>query len=228
MPCGKDTLVVNKKPFDQKRITKFSKDVLKGNIFGFAQVDIEVPDGLYDKSGEVSPLFVVQEIPDCDIPEEMKIYKEKPGRKTVKETKKLLGVMKAKKMLLYTPLIEWYLQHGLRLTAVHQLIEYEPGMPFSWFPEEVANARREADKDPLKKQLGDVAKLKGNSFYGKMIEDLGHHKRTRFTPEEKSVDKALRSPFFNNLEEIGGAYEIKEFKRTVTIKRPYQCGIAVC
>ena len=76
----------------------------------------------------------------------MKIYKEKIGRKTVKGTKKFLGVMKAKKILLYKPLIEWYLQHGLRLTAVHQLIEYEPGMPFSWFPEEVANARRETDK----------------------------------------------------------------------------------
>ena len=44
-------------------------------------------------------------------------------------------------------------------------------MAFSWFPEEVANARREADKDPLEKQLGDVAKRKGNSLYGKMIED---------------------------------------------------------
>ena len=36
MPCGKDTLVVNKKPFDQKRIAKFSKDVLKGKFLGFA------------------------------------------------------------------------------------------------------------------------------------------------------------------------------------------------
>ena len=62
--------------------------------------------------------------------------------------------MKAKKILLYKPLIEWYLRHGLRLTAVHQLIKYEPGMPFSWFPEEVANARCEADKDPLKKTNG--------------------------------------------------------------------------
>ena len=53
---------------------------------------------------------------------------------------------------------------------VHNLGEYEPGKPFSWFSEEVANVRREADKDLLKKQLGDVAKLKGNSFYGKMIE----------------------------------------------------------
>ena len=79
----------------------------------------------------------------------MKIYEEKTGRKTVKD-KKLLGVMKAKKILLYTPLVEWYLRHDLRLTAVHQLIEYKPGMPFSWFPEEVANARCKADKDPLK------------------------------------------------------------------------------
>ena len=132
----------------------------------------------------MSPLFVFQEILDRNIPQEIKIYKEKTGRKAVKRTKKLLGVIKAKKILLYTPVIEWYLQHGLRLTAVHQLIEYEPGMPFSWFPEEVANARREADKDPLKKQLGDVAKLKGNSFYGKM-------KSTKLTLEEGVLTKPL-------------------------------------
>ena len=113
MPCGKDTLVVNKKPFDQKRIAKFSKDVLKGKVFGFTLVGNEVPDELYDKFREMSPLFVVQEIPDHDIPREMKIYKEKTVRKTVKGTKKLLCVMKARKILLYTPLNEWYLNHGL-------------------------------------------------------------------------------------------------------------------
>ena len=56
---------------------------------------------------------------------------------------------------------------------------------------------------------------------------MGRHKSTKFTCEKMVVDKALRSPFFDNLEEIGGDYEIKEFKRTVMIKRPYQCGIAV-
>ena len=74
----------------------------------------------------------------------------KISRKTVKRTKKLLGVMTTKKIPLYTPLIKWHLQHGLRLTAVHQLVEYKPGKPFSWFPEEVANGRREADNDPKK------------------------------------------------------------------------------
>ena len=47
-------------------------------------------------------------------------------------------------------MIRWYLQHGLRLTKVHQLVEYEEGKPFSWFSEEVANARHDADKDLLK------------------------------------------------------------------------------
>ena len=61
--------------------------------------------------------------------------------------------MMAKKILLCTPLIKWYLQHGLRLKAVHQMVEYESGQLFSWFPEEVANTRRETDKD-LQKTTG--------------------------------------------------------------------------
>ena len=63
-----------------------------------------MPDELYDKFNEMSPLFVVREILDCSIPAEMKIYKENTGRKTVKGTKKLLGVMKAKKDSFVHPL----------------------------------------------------------------------------------------------------------------------------
>ena len=77
MPCEKGTLVVNIKPFDHKQIAKFSRAVLKGKVFGFAQVGIEVSDELYDRFSDMSPLFVVQEIPDRNIPKEMKIYKEK-------------------------------------------------------------------------------------------------------------------------------------------------------
>ena len=49
IPCGKDTRVVKKKPYDQKLIENFSRNVLKGKVFGFVQVDIEVPEELYDK-----------------------------------------------------------------------------------------------------------------------------------------------------------------------------------
>ena len=58
-----------------------------------------MPHNLKDKFSEMPPLFVVDEILDICIPEEMKLYKELTGRKTIKGTKKLLGVTKAKKIL---------------------------------------------------------------------------------------------------------------------------------
>ena len=96
MPCGKETLIVNEKSFDQKRIAKLSQGVLEGKGFGFALVDIEGTDELYEKLSEIVPLLFVQEIPEFNIPEEISIYKEKTGRKTIEGTKKLLGDRKAK------------------------------------------------------------------------------------------------------------------------------------
>ena len=37
MPCGKDTLVVNKEPFDQKRIAKFSR------FFDLRRLELKYP-----------------------------------------------------------------------------------------------------------------------------------------------------------------------------------------
>ena len=36
-----------------------------------------------------------------------------------------------------------------------------------------------------------------------MRKDLGRHKSAKFTLEERVVDKTLRYPFFDDLEEIG-------------------------
>ena len=44
-------------------------------------------------------------------------------------------------------------------------------------------------------------RLKGISFYGKTIEDLGRHKSTKFTHREMVVEKALRSPVRRDGEE---------------------------
>lgn len=50
------------------------KDILEGKVFGLTQVNIEVVDKFYDKISEMVRLFVIQEIPDCNIHEEMKMY----------------------------------------------------------------------------------------------------------------------------------------------------------
>ena len=230
MPCGKEK-VFQANPEEKDKLIQ---NVLNDKLFGFFQVDIEVPERsgeaeqLRKRFSEFSPLFILAEVPEDQIPQHIKDYQINTGRKKIKNNKKLLGVMKAEKILLYSPLLKWYLNHGLQVTKIHRYISYTSGRPFAWFPEEVSSARRDADNDKNKKQLGDTAKLKGNSFYGKMIENLEKHRNTKFTKDEKLIDKIFRSPYFDDLEEISeGVFEVRQRKKRVTITRPYQCGIAV-
>ena len=224
MPCGKEKVF----HCDPEEKDKLIQNVLNDKLFGFFEVDIEVPEQKRKRFSEFCPLFILDEVPEEQIPQHMKDYQINTGRKKIKNNKKLLGVMKAEKILIYSPLLKWYLNHGMQVTKIHRYISYISGRPFKWFPEEVSSARRDADNDKNKKQLGDTAKLKGNSFYGKMIENLEKHISTKFTTDEKLIDEIFRSPFFEDLEEINeGVFEVRQRKRKVTITRPYQCGIAV-
>ena len=191
MPCGKEK--VFKCNTGEKN--EIIQNVLNDKLFGFFEVDIEVPEQKRKRFSEFCPLFVISEVPEEQIPQHMKDYKINTGRKMIKNNKKLLGVMKAEKILLYSPLLKWYLNHGLQVTKIHRYISYTSGRPFKWFPEEVSSVRRDADNDKNKKQLSVTAKLKGNSFYGKMIENLEKHISTKFTTDEKLIDKIFRSLF---------------------------------
>ena len=57
-----------------------------------------------------------------------------------------------------------------------------------------------------------------------MIEALERHTNVSYTKDEKTVDRALRSAWF---EDLTDAYEITSPKPRVTIHRPFQVGIAV-
>ena len=48
-----------------------------------------------------------------------------------------------------------------------------------------------------------------------------------YTKDEKVVDRAMRSTYFTTLDEIGAAYELESRKPRITIRRPFQIGIAV-
>ena len=86
----------------------------------------------------------------------------------IKNNKKLLGVMKAEKILIYSPLLKWYLNHGLQVTKIQRYISYTSGRPFKWFSRRSFQVQEEPlTRTRTKKQLGDTAKLKGNSFLRK-------------------------------------------------------------
>ena len=193
---------------------------------GFAEVDIEVPPDLWETFEAFPPLFVKSSIGPNAIPQHMRDYLTGSGRTFTQDQKKLLGVLSEKKMLLYAPHLEWYLNQGLVVTAVYRTIDYKPQKLFDWFAQEVANKRRQGDAEPDKALLAEVFKLLGNSPHGKFIEAVERQTRIVYTTGEDTVDKHLRSVWFEDLKEIGGGYKIKCHKNKVT-NRPFQIGIVV-
>ena len=141
--------------------------------------------------------------------------------------KKLVGAFSAKKILLYAPLLRWYIEHGAVITNVYRTTDYQPTKIFTWFVEQVTEARRAGDKEKSKALLPEVFKLLGNSGYGKLIEALEWQTNVLYTKDEKVVDRALRSAYFSDLDEIGQAYELESRKPRMTIRRSFQIGIAV-
>lgn len=75
-----------------------------------------------EKFEEMPPFFINQEVPEKAVPKHMLDYLEKTGRSRV-TTKKLLGTLSAKKMLIYEPLLQWYLAQGAEITAVYRIIK---------------------------------------------------------------------------------------------------------
>jgi len=156
----------------------------------------------------------------------MQEYLAKTGRQRG-DGKKLVGALSAEKMLVYAPLLRWYVGHGAVVTRVYRTIDYTPGKPFTWFVEQVTEARRTGDTEKSKALLVEVFKLLGNSAYGKFIEAVEQQTNVIYTKDEKVVDRVLQSAYFEDLDEIGKAYELESQKPRVVIKRPFQIGIAV-
>ena len=227
MSCSKEEYVKVKDSQDVGVIRDLCNIVMKDKLFGFLQVDVHVPDELLEKFSEFSPLFLIDSVPEDQIPEHMKVYPERTQRKIIGGTKKLLGVTRVKEIWLYMLMLKWYLNHDLKATTIHKYLKYESVKFFSWFPEEVSQARQGSDNNPALKQLRDIDNLEGNLFYGKMIEDLMKHLRMIFTTNESLVDQSSRPPSFEDLEEIHGAFEIRECKRRVNITLPCQCSNTV-
>ena len=225
MPCGKGVVTTYDNP--EAAAMVLPQALRSEEWFGFAEVDIEVPEELWPKFEEFSPLFINRSVPDNAVPQHMHAYLQQSERKRFPEQQKLLGGLSAKKILLYAPLLHWYLNNGLKLTAVYRSIDYKPRKIFEWFVKEVADNRRKGDADKDKALLAEVFKLLGNSAYGKFIEAVERQNKTLYTRDEDEVDKHLRSAWFKDLEEIGDAYKIELRKDKLTIARPFQVGIVV-
>jgi hypothetical protein len=115
--------------------------VMEDRMFGALEVDLEVPDYLKGKFAEMPPIFKNTDVSRDDIGDHMKMYAEERG--IMNQTRKcLIGSMFGQKILIISLLLKWYVQHGLKVTKIHQVVEYTPAICFQKFGEQVSDARR--------------------------------------------------------------------------------------
>ena len=144
---------------------KFILDnIMNGSIFAAVEVDIHVPDELKPYFSEMPPVFKNVTVSESDIGEFMRDYLKSRG-KTFKNTRYLIGSMFGERILIITPLLKWYISHGLVVTKIYQLIEFSPKRCFKGFVETVSNDRRSGDGNPNLKPVADSSKLIGEIFY---------------------------------------------------------------
>ena len=226
MPCGKEKVAHYTGKYQTDGAPVLTHRLKEGSWFGYAEVDIEIPNHLHQTFEEMCPFFYNKVVPAKAVPEHMLKYLRDTGRKRG-EDKKLMGTLSAQRMLVYAPLLLWYVNHGAVIKRVYRTIDYQPAKIFPWFVEQVTEARRTGDVEKSKALLAEVFKLLGNRGYGKLIEALERQTNVIYTKDEKVVDRALRSAYFSDLDEIGQAYELESRKPRITIRRPFQIGIAV-
>ena len=104
------------------------------------------------------PIFKNTEISRDDIGEYMQTFAEEQNIMP-QPRRSLIGSYFGEKILLATPLIKWYLAHGLEVTHIYQVVEYTPVPCFKPFGEAVSDARRAGDMDPNKGIIADTMKL---------------------------------------------------------------------
>ena len=131
------------------------------------------------------------------------------------------------KLLLITPLVKWYLNHGLVVSKIYEFIEFLPITYFQNFGDQVPNVRRDGDFDPDKAILANIMKLIGNLGYGKTITNIENHRYVKYF-NKKEVSKAINHPLFSNLEVINDdLYKVETSKKSLDFSLPFRIGFFV-
>ena len=201
-------------------------DVVNGTLFGMVECDVHVPPDLRAHFAEMQPIFKNVTVSRDDIGPYMRQYAEENDIMSAPR-RMLVGSFHGIKLLLATPLLRWYLAHGLIVDRVYQVVEYEPNPCFQRFGESVSAARRAGDADPDKSIIADTMKLLGNSAYGKTVTNVDKHRDVRYCTEV-GTSSCINNKRFRQLDVVDeDAYEVTSSKARVTYDLPLHIGFFV-
>ena len=184
-------------PWREISTAEILHSVQRGQLFGLVVCDISVPDRLKEHFSELQPIFKNTLVGRDDIGDHMKKHAE-DNNLLSKPRRMLVASYFGKNICLITPLLRWYIDHGLEVSQVHQVIEYKPSNSFTEFGQTVTEARIQGDSDPNTKDISDSYKGIGNASYGKSATNLLRHNEIKYVRPHDSGHH-INSPLFRKL-----------------------------
>ena len=204
------------------------KSIREDKLFGFLLVDVAVPDQLREHFEDFPPIFSNQEIYKTDIGEHMQEFISNAEIPFNKPRKLLVSGMRAKSILLSSSLIKWYLDHGIKIEKIHQVVEFCSGFPFKDFVALVTQKRKEGAKDPLKEAVAELFKLLGNSSYGSQLLDKEKYTVTKLVHGQRNAKMQVNDTRFQNLIPLGDeCYEVSKLHKDIEMNLPIQIGFQI-
>ena len=196
------------------------------HLFGMVLCDIMVPKELKDYFSEMTPIFKNIKISQEDVGEPMREYAI-ANKLMPQPRRSLIGSYIGNKILLTTPLLKWYMEHGLVVTHVYETVEYSPETCFKHFGESVSAAHRLGDENPEHTIIASTQKLIGNSSYGKCITNKDTHHNVYYCDDQEALMK-VNEPQFQQLNPLSDdLYEVELAKKIIKYDLPLHIGYFV-
>lgn len=211
--------------------------IVEGELFGSVEVDICVPAtwppgkekemSPFEYFHEMSPLFCTTDIPTNEIGDHMLEHIQQ-HRLSFKSRRLLVGGMMAQKIMIASPLLKWYLEHGLVVSRIYQVVEFAAEKCFARFEQTVTEARRNGDIDSSQNVIAELFKLIGNSAYGGVIIQKENHQQIVYCKERNEAVKVINTPQFRKIKELGNKFwEIECAKKKIILDLPIYIGFTI-
>ena len=220
---------------------KILEAIKNDSLFGVIECDIGIPDKwseiiphgtiLEPKQyfEEMCPIFCNVNVKFSDIGEHMQNFANQ-SKLSTNARKMLVSGTRAKKILLATPLVKWYLDHGMIVSKIYEVVEYRQSKCFTDFTKTVTQARRNGDLKLNSALLSDSYKLLGNSAYGGLLLRKENHKNISFVSGVQNAMKMTNYQNFRKMDKLDSnnkMFEIECAKRCINFDLPSQLGFFV-
>ena len=202
--------------------------IFNGQLFGYVQCDIEVPEHLRSCFSNVPPRFKNTVVSTEDNGTLMREYAEKenimpqPRRMLITSFFLINGTI-------ITPLFVFHLQFGLVCKKIHRFVQYTPRKCFNNFVQSYddVDARRQGDENPISSVVAETMKLLANSSYGYQMMDRSRHTVTKYLSDKKT-HSAINSKMFKRLNHITDQlYEEELVKSEIEHREPINVGFFI-